>query len=292
MLSFKRVAGGFGAAREKRRKKMHGMERVGDLELRDNGPLVSVIMPAYNAGKYISEAIRSVLSQSFRNWELLVVDDRSADDTAEKAESFCAYDPRVRLYRGEKNVGAKRSRDFALKMARGEWIAYLDADDCWESDKLQKQLEFAKEKNAEFTYTASSFMNERGEPYGWIMNVPEAIGYRELLKQNLISCSSIMVKKSLLLYNVPSGDGTHEDYALWLTLLKRGVRAYGLDLPLLRYRISRDSKSGNKFRSALMTYRTYRLAGLSRLEAARHMPFYIFRGVKKYNSILKSKEKQ
>lgn len=99
---------------------MHGMERVGDLELRDNGPLVSVIMPAYNAGKYISEAIRSVLSQSFCNWELLVIDDRSADDTAEKAESFCAYDPRVRLYRGEKNVGAKRSRDFALKMARGE----------------------------------------------------------------------------------------------------------------------------------------------------------------------------
>lgn len=252
-------------------------------------PAVSVIMPAYNAGKYISEAVRSVISQSCRSWELIIIDDCSCDDTVGAAAVFSAADPRIKLYLNETNIGARRSRERALKAACGEWIAFLDADDIWEDDKLQKQLDFAAEKNAEFTFTASSFIDEESIPYGWIMNVPEEIDYSGLLKQNIISCSSVLLKKQLLLYNTPSGDGTHEDYALWLTLLRSGVRAYGLDLPLLRYRVSRASKSGNKFRSAIMTYRTYRLVGLSFFDAARAMFSYALRSIRKYRNIRNSR---
>lgn len=248
-------------------------------------PTVSVIMPAYNAGKYISEAVRSVKSQSCRSWELIIIDDCSGDDTADIAAAFSAADPRIKLCRNKTNVGVKRSRERALEAARGEWIAFLDADDIWEDDKLQKQLEFAARKNADLTFTASSFIDEKSIPYGWIMNVPEEIDYKGLLRQNVISCSSVLLKKYLLLYNTPSGEGTHEDYVLWLTLLKNGVHAYGLDLPLLRYRISRTSKSGNKFRSALMTYRTYRLVGLTFFDAARAMFHYALRSLRKYSNI-------
>ena len=255
-------------------------------------PAVSVIMPAYNAGKYISEAVRSVISQSCRNWELIIIDDCSCDDTVEAASVFSEADPRIRLYRNETNIGARRSRERALKTARAEWVAFLDADDMWEDNKLQKQMEFAAEKNADFTFTGSSFIDENSIPYGWIMNVPEEIDYSGLLRQNIISCSSVLLKKHLLLYNTPSGDGTHEDYALWLTLLKNGVRAYGLDLPLLRYRITRTSKSGNKIRSALMTYRTYRLVGLSFFDAARAMFHYALRSLKKYSNIRNSADRK
>ncbi len=251
-------------------------------------PAVSVIMPAYNAGKYISEAVRSVISQSCRNWELIIIDDCSCDDTVEAASVFSEADTRIRLYRNETNIGARRSRERALKTARAEWVAFLDADDMWEDNKLQKQMEFAAEKNADFTFTGSSFIDENSIPYGWIMNVPEEIDYSGLLKQNIISCSSVLLKKHLLLYNTPSGDGTHEDYAHWLTLLRNGVRAYGLDQPLLRYRVYRASSSGNKFRSALMTYRTYRLVGLSFFDAARAMFFYTSRSMRKYSNIRNS----
>lgn len=264
------------------------MDETKVLELLTERPLVSVVMPAYNAEKYIGEAVGSVLAQSYTDWELIIINDCSCDRTAEIAGKYSALDPRVSVFHGDVNMGVLRSRAVGTEMSRGEWIAFLDADDRWENDKLEKQLYFAQSKNAGFTYTASSFMDEEGKAYRWTMNVPEVSTYKSLLKQNVISCSSVLIKKNLLLYNISSEKGMHEDFALWLGVLKKGNIAYGLDLPLLRYRISKNSKSGNKIKSAIMTYRTYRAAGLSLIESVLYMFFYASRGVKKYKKILRS----
>lgn len=264
------------------------MDETKVLELLTERPLVSVVMPAYNAEKYIGEAVCSVLAQSYTDWELIIINDCSCDRTAEIAGKYSALDPRVSVFHGDVNMGVLRSRAVGTEMSHGEWIAFLDADDRWENDKLEKQLYFAQSKNAGFTYTASSFMDEEGKAYAWTMNVPEISTYKSLLKQNVISCSSVLIKKNLLLYNVSSGEDIHEDFAMWLAILKRGIPAYGLDLPLLRYRIGKSSKSGNKLKSAMMTYRTYRAAGLSLTESVWHMCFYTLRSLDKYKRIWNS----
>ena len=264
------------------------MDKTKVSELLTEQPLVSVVMPAYNAEKYIDEAVGSVLAQSYANWELIIINDCSRDGTAEIARKYCTLDSRILVFHGDANMGALRARAVGMEMARGEWVAFLDADDKWENDKLEKQLRFAQSKNAGFTYTASSFMDEEGKAYAWTMNVPEVSTYKSLLKQNVISCSSVLIKKNLLLYNISSEKEMHEDFALWLGVLKKENIAYGLDLPLLQYRISKNSKSGNKIKSAMMTYRTYRAAGLSLVESVMCMFFYASRGMKKYKKILRS----
>lgn len=264
------------------------MEETKVSELLTNRPLISVVMPAYNAERHIGEAVASVLAQSCADWELIIVDDCSRDRTAEIADKYGALDSRVFVIHAEANMGVLLARAAGVEMARGEWIAFLDADDKWENDKLERQLSFAQDKGAAFTYTASSFMDEEGRGYAWTMSVPEVSTYKSLLKQNVISCSSVLIKKNLLLYNNLSEKDIHEDFAMWLEVLKRGNVAHGLDLPLLRYRINGGSKSGNKIKSAIMTYRTYRAVGFSPAESVLYMFYYTARGVGKYKKILRS----
>ena len=168
--------------------------------LHDGAPLVSVVMPAYNAARYINEAIESVISQSFGDWELIIVDDCSSDGTVPAARRYKERDGRISLYSNDTNLGVSMTRRKGVSISRGEWIAFLDADDVWESVKLERQLRFASETGAGFTYTGSSFIDGEGRPYEWRMDVPEKSCYRSLLRQNVISCSSVLIKKSLLPY--------------------------------------------------------------------------------------------
>lgn len=230
---------------------------------------VSVIMPAYQAERTIEEAIHSVQEQTFENWELIVVDDGSSDKTCELVRGILEEEPRIRLYANETNRGVAFSRNRGISVAGGVWIAFLDSDDCWISNKLEKQLEFAEEMKAQICYTASGFMDSDGRRYRYVMPAVQELSYRELLKRNLMSCSSVMVKRELIAgFPFTERPQTHEDYSAWLQIVKQTGFAYGLNKPLLIYRLSDHSKSAGRFQSALMNYHAYRCAGYGPLAGA------------------------
>ena len=247
--------------------------------------LISIIMAAYNAEKTIEQAINSVLSQTYTNFELLVVNDCSTDRTAELVKSIEAKDSRVRLISNVKNSGVSYTRKHGLEEAKGDWIAILDSDDAWEPEKLEKQIELQRRTNADLLFTGSAFMDSEGHPIDWYLHAPKEVTYRQLLKQNVLSNSSALVRKELYAKHYAIGDGMHEDFAIWLSILKKGTKAYGVDEPLLIYRIAKSSKSGNKVKAARMNLNTYRYVGLNLMEAIYYECWYIFNGIRKYRNL-------
>lgn len=233
---------------------------------RDFG-LVSVIMAAYNAEKTIEQSINSVLNQTYPAVELLVVDDYSQDRTVKLVENIMARDNRVRLIYNKENSGVSYTRKHGLEEAKGAWIAILDSDDIWAPEKLEKQIILQKKMNADLLFTGSAFMDSDGQPIDWYLHAPSEVTYRHLLKQNVLSNSSSLVRKELYEKYYAVGDGMHEDFAVWLGILKEGKKAYGVDEPLLTYRIAKSSKSGNKIKAAKMNWNTYRYIGLNPLSA-------------------------
>ena len=249
--------------------------------------LISVVMPAYNAARTLEASVRSVLGQTDPDWELLVLDDCSTDGTWALIERLAALDRRIRPLRNERNCGVGLTRNRGVSLAKGSWIAFLDSDDLWTPDKLVKQRALAaRYPETGLFYTGSGFLTAAGETLDYVLHVPETIERRELLKQNLISCSSVLAKKELLLrFPMESGRGMHEDFVTWLRILEAERVARGLDEPLLLYRRAEKSKSSNKLRAARMNWNAYRAAGLSAPESLYYMLWYTLRGVKKYAAL-------
>lgn len=252
-------------------------------ESSNSSGLISIIMAAYNAEKTINSAIQSVLAQTYENWELIVIDDCSKDRTVQIVNSH--EDTRIRVLRNERNSGVSLSRKKGMDAAKGVWIAVLDSDDMWTPDKLQKQVNLSVKTGAKLIFTGSSFMKDDGTPLGWQLHIPESLTYRELLKQNLISNSSVLVKTDLYRKYYAIGDKMHEDFAIWLAITKEGEIAYGIDEPLLIYRLAKSSKSSNKLRAAKMNWNTYRYLGLSRLKSFYYMFWYAINGILKYRHL-------
>ena len=244
--------------------------------------LISIIMAAYNAEKTIERAINSVLGQTYANFELLVVNDCSKDRTVELVKSISATDGRVRLISNVKNSGVSYTRKHGLEEANGSWIAILDSDDAWAPEKLEKQIELQNKTNADLLFTGSAFMDSDGRPIDWYLHAPAEVTYRQLLKQNVLSNSSALVRKELYAKHYAVGDGMHEDFAIWLSILKEGKKAYGVDEPLLIYRIAKSSKSGNKVKAAKMNWNTYRYIGLNPVEAVYYECWYMIALVNKF----------
>lgn len=245
--------------------------------------LVSVIMAAYNAQNTIEMAIQSVLSQTYTDFELLIIDDCSTDKTVEVIRQF--NDDRIRLLHNDRNKGVSKTRYYGVQNAKGTWIAILDSDDMWIADKLERQIELQKQTNAQLLFTGSSFMDADSKKMSWILHVPEQITYKELLKQNVISNSSVLVQKKLFLEHTVLKDNLHEDFACWLAMLKADCTAYGVDEPLLVYRLSANSKSGNKINAAKMNWNTYRYCGLNIVLSVYYMFWYGIRGLCKYRHL-------
>ena len=254
------------------------------IEYEDFG-LISIIMAAYNAERTIEQAIESVLNQTYPNFELLVVNDCSKDKTVELVENFAAKDSRVRLISNDKNRGVSYTRKHGLDEAKGSWIAILDSDDAWTPEKLEKQIARQKETNADLLFTGSAFMDSDGQAIDWYLHAPEELTYRRLLKQNVLSNSSALVRKELYAKHYAVGDGMHEDFAIWLSILKEGKKACGVDEPLLIYRIAKSSKSGNKVKAAKMNWNTYRYVGLNLIEAVYYEGWYAINGLLKYRNL-------
>ena len=246
---------------------------------------ISILTAAYNAEKTIKSAIESVMAQTCADWELIVVNDCSQDKTAEIVSEFAAQDLRIKLINNETNLGVSLTRKKALDAAKGDWIAVLDSDDMWAPNKLEKQLAFAEKTGADLVFTASAFMDNDGNPIDWVQHAPETVSYRELLKQNLISNSSVLVKKELYEKFYVVNDLIYNDFAMWLQIIKAGYKVCGLDEPLLTYRVSSSSRSGNKIKSAIRTWNTYRYIGLNLIEAVYFICWYAVRGLRKYREL-------
>lgn len=258
------------------------------MSMPDHPGIVSIIMPAYNSARTLEDAASSVLEQTYENIELLIADDDSSDDTSEICQALASKDSRVHVITNTSNQGALKTRLKAVKEAKGEWIAFLDSDDLWKPDKLSKQLALRDDTGCDLVYTGSSFIDENGRPFEWIMHVPERIQYRQLLRQNIISNSSVLVKKDLFLRFAPDSEDKHdmhEDFACWLGMLRAGHTARGIDEPLITYRLSKSSMSGNKFKAYSMNMNTYKYVGLGFFSRLYYQMCYSVNGINKYRHL-------
>jgi teichuronic acid biosynthesis glycosyltransferase TuaG len=229
-------------------------------------PLVSIVTPAYNAERFLGETIASVRAQTFGDWEMLVADDCSRDGTRGVVEKISAADARVRLVRLERNSGPALARQAAIDAARGRYMAFLDSDDVWLPQKLERQLAFMRERRAALSFTGFRRVSADGARVGRRIHVPARLTYHQLLGNTAIATSTAIIDREL------SGPFRmvktyYDDFALWLEITRRGFPAFGLDEDLMRYRVVGGSVSRNKGRSALMVWRTYR--EVERLGVAR-----------------------
>lgn len=249
----------------------------------ESTPLVSVIMPAYNAEKYIEQAIRSVQKQTVRSWELIVVDDRSTDKTAEQIRRLAAEDMRIIPVYSETNHGAAESRNIALRQCRGEFVALLDADDVWHPQKLERELERARETDADLVYSSYAMIDEQGTRCFSDFIVEESTDLQSMLNCNTIGCSTVLMKAKVLEKRPFVTDFYHEDYVMWLSLLQAGCKAVGVRDILVDYRVARGSRSFNKLKSAKNRWRVYRdYLKLPLIPSVKAMVGYAINGLKKY----------
>ena len=245
--------------------------------------LVSIITPAYNAAEYIAETIESVLAQTYPKWEMLIVNDCSTDNTATIVQSYAAKDNRIKLINLKQNSGAAVARNTAIQNAKGRYIAFLDSDDIWKKEKLQKQLNFMKQNGYAFTFTAYEHFKEVKENIQNLVKVPESLNYKQALKGNQIGCLTVTLDRKQV-QNIEFSKQKHEDYILWLNILKQGITAYSLNESFALYRTGNsNSITSNKFKSALWTWKIYRKnQKLSVLQSIYYMWFYVLNGIGKY----------
>ena len=243
-------------------------------------PVVSVVMPVYNGKAYIRQAVESVFVQDVP-LELLVIDDRSTDGTAEVLQTYMSR-PDFRYFRNERNLGAGASRNRGVREARGEYIAFLDADDWWEEGKLSEQLAVLKRTGCVLCTTGRKLIESDGTPTGKYIPVRGMITERELLKHNSINCSSVLLKRDVALAFPMEHEDSHEDYICWLRILQKYGKAAGINKPYLAYRLSEGSKSRNKLKSAYMTYTAYRYAGYGPVRSAAFFVSYVIHVIMKY----------
>lgn len=223
-----------------------------------SAPLVTVIMPAYNAERFLEEAVRSVLKQTFTDWELLILEDCATDGTFALAEKLAAEDDRITLLKNEKNMGVARTRNRGFELARGKYVALLDSDDIWHPEKLERQIARLEETGGDFSYTSYAIVDVEGKKCKADFLVPGEVTYKDQLTRNAIGCSTVMLKASLLKDYRFATDFFHEDYVLWIQLLRDGHRAVGCQEILVDWRYVENSRSFNKVKAAKNRWRIYR----------------------------------
>lgn len=241
--------------------------------------MLSVILPVYNGEKTIGKAIDSVLNQKYSDIELIAVDDCSRDGTYQLLGHLSQSDSRIHVLRNEKNLGAAQSRNKGIAQAKGEYIAFIDADDCWDRDKIEKQLLVLQNKDAHLCYTASRIFDENNNVLNSHKHVPTEISYKGLLMENVIVCSSVILRRDILPHNPFNGEYFHEDFVLWLSLLKNGCKAVGIDEPLVNYRLG--GRSSNKKNAMKYRWKIYsQCEGLSFIKSLWYFSFYALTGIR------------
>ncbi|WP_034445474.1 glycosyltransferase family 2 protein [Butyrivibrio sp. AE2032] len=228
--------------------------------------MVSIVVPVYNAAKYIENTIRMVSEQTYKDWELILVDDGSKDGSPEVIEEIIKKQgKRIRLIRKESNVGAAEARNAGIDASSGRYIAFLDADDVWMPDKLEKQIAFMEKTGAAFSFHSYEFGDENAKPTGKIVHVPATLKYKQALSRTVIFTTTVMFdteKIDMEIIHMPKVPS--EDTATWWRILKSGYVAYGLDENLAVYRRPGKSLSSNKLEALYRIWFLYRnIANLS-----------------------------
>ncbi len=245
---------------------------------------VSIITPVFNVAELVGATIDSVLSQSYGDWEMLLVDDASTDDSWKIIQSYAEKDPRIKCWRLVYNSGAAKARNFAIEQASGRFIAFLDNDDLWLPDKLLKQVEFSLAKSAAITHTDYEYIDASGNRIGKVIRAHKLLTYRKMLECNYIGCLTAMYDRKKIGSKVFMPDILkRQDYALWLKIMRNGHHAYGLNETLALYRTGRKSLSSNKFDSAMYNFKLLtEIEGLSKPKAVYYFVMYCILGMKKY----------
>lgn len=249
-----------------------------------NDKLVSIIIPVYNASRFLEETINSIQKQTYSNWEAIFIDDCSSDNSYNLIKKYQKEDKRIKLIKNKTNSGAAVSRNNGIDHAEGDYLCFLDADDKWHPEKLEKQINFMQELNCEFSFTGYQFANEKCNPNGKIVSVPDKINYKQALKNTTIWTSTVMFdmnklsKEDIRMPNIKRG----QDTATWWKVLKKIQYAYGLNEVLSYYRRTNNSLSANKLTALKRTWNLYRnVEHLNILSSFYNFCWYCFNAVRR-----------
>jgi len=243
--------------------------------------LISIITPSYNSEQFIAKTIDSVINQSHQNWEMIIIDDLSTDNSCEIIENYKATDPRIKLIKSKINQGPAYSRNSGIELAKGRYIAFLDSDDLWKPEKLKHQLEAFKETGTAISFSAYEWINENGNPLNKTIFVKKNINYSDMLNYNHIGCLTAIydTHQTGKVYFKKIG---HEDYIMWLSIIKLGHSATGINNVLAQYRIRTGSVSSNKLKMTKYQWHIYRkIENLGLIKSMYHFMKYTYNGVKK-----------
>lgn len=208
--------------------------------------LVSIVMPSYCSGRFISYAISSVINQTYENWEMIIVDDVSPDNSNDIINGYVKNDSRIKLICLVNNSGPAVARNRAIEEAKGRFVAFLDADDLWMPDKLEKQISFMQENDTALSYSSYELIDEAGNRLGFIKSPPEKLNYQDMLKENQIGCLTAIYDKKILGKCYMPLIRKRQDYGLWLSILKQIPNASKVQGVLAVYRVREDSISSGK----------------------------------------------
>jgi len=253
------------------------------METQSGNPIVSVILPAYNAERFVEAAIASVRGQTMQNWELFVIDDCSKDATYDIALEAAQNDSRITVLRNEANSGVARTRNRGIDLSRGSYIAFLDSDDIWHPEKLERQLEKLAQTGADIGYCSYAIIGENGERVKADYLVPEEMTFEDILKENSIQCSAMLIRADLVKKYRFNTEFFHEDYILGLDILGNGGRSAGCREILLDWRYLENSRSFNKWKAAKNRWKIYReYLHLPLGKSVTVFCWYTFGGLRKY----------
>ena len=249
------------------------------LEMKDK---VSIITPCFNSAEYISDCIDSVVNQSYQNWEMIIIDDNSSDQSVKLIKKKKSSEDRIKLIELKENVGSAMARNYAIKSAKGRFIAFLDSDDKWYSNKLSLQIDFMKTNKIFFSFTSYDIINNNGKPTNKVISVPKKISHSEYLKNTIIGCLTVIIDTKNIRIPLMKDIRTSHDMLLWLDILKNEKYAFGLNQVLASYRLSSKSNTKNKFFAAIDVWRVYRnYERLNLIDSFYNFMHYAFNALKK-----------
>ncbi len=244
---------------------------------------VTIITPSYNCSQFILETINSVLSQSYNKWEMIIVDDCSTDNSVNVIERHINNDSRFKLIKLNRNMGSAQARNVALKYATGRFIAFLDSDDIWYFNKLEKQILFMLDRKVPISFTSYELIDESSIGKGRIIHSVKRLNQMDYLKNTIIGFSTSMIDTSIIGNDFRMMDiRTRQDTSLWITLLGMGFYAHGIDEVLVKYRVHPNSISANKIKASQQVWNLYfRLHKIGLFKSMYCFYFYVFNAIKK-----------
>lgn len=244
--------------------------------------LISVIMPIYNSAEYIEQSINSVLTQSYEKIELIIIDDSSTDNGVDIVKKIMDFDNRIQLILMPENQGAGSARNKGIDVANGRYIAFLDADDVWLPAKLEKQIAFMQSKNIGISFTSYRFINSEGSDIRGGVNAANTLDLDSYMRTTGIGLSTAIIDKEVCGEIHFSSMRLRQDTLLWLTLLSKGYKAFGLNECLVKYRIRTGQISGNKLKAAWRTFFVYwQFDAISKKRRLANYFYYIINAVLK-----------